>query len=149
MDCPHKHTKYQPTDEEWKCPKCGATAVDGFIIEDGPNEDECPSLHNDDFIRCSRCDYETSGKAFAAYVMKKNSLVPCPCCKGKGMVNKDSPAVDLAKNFEKEWSHFCSKINFGASALDARAIVFMNNMPGLIERTFKGGRNAEQTEKAS
>jgi rubredoxin len=27
MTCPVKHTKFQPTDAQWRCPKCGADNV--------------------------------------------------------------------------------------------------------------------------
>ena len=30
------------------------------------------------------------------------------------------------EEFYKEWSYFCSRINFGSSFLDSRAITFMN-----------------------
>ena len=32
------------------------------------------------------------------------------------------------KIFREEWDWFCSRINFGVSALDARAIRFMNEI---------------------
>lgn len=125
--CPHKHTKYQPTDEEWRCPKCGATAQEGFIIYESINDMdtiECELLHPEDFLFCEKCNLETSGKAFAAFVVKKNSLVICPTCKGKGMVNKDSStahaaeverltaerdaAVARAERAEGDAAHFCA-----------------------------------------
>lgn len=91
--CQHKHTKYQPTNEEWRCPRCGATAEQGFIIYESINDMdniECELLHPEDYLHCGKCGLDTSGKAFAAFVVKKNSLVVCPTCKGKGMVNKDT-----------------------------------------------------------
>lgn len=47
--CQYKHTKYQPTDEEWKCPKCGASYDENeeFIIWDAVGEN-CSLLHDED-----------------------------------------------------------------------------------------------------
>ena len=36
------------------------------------------------------------------------------------------------KKFYEEWSHFCNCIDFGRSALDARAIRFMNEIQKYI-----------------
>lgn len=94
--CPHKHTKYQPTDEEWVCPKCGEglnSKSGGFVIWEGVTDMEdsqCTSLHNDDYLKCQSCGYDCQGKDFAAYVVKKNSLIPCPCCNGTGFVKKEA-----------------------------------------------------------
>lgn len=87
MTCTCKHTAYQVSDEEWKCPKCGATAEEGFVIMDTPNFD-CEKYHDDDEIECERCGYCIDGKSFARAVHKKKGLVKCPCCKGKGVVKK-------------------------------------------------------------
>lgn len=103
MSCGYKHTKYQPTDEEWRCPKCGAGFEDksgGFVIWDGVSdneEGECQLLHVDDYLKCQKCGYDCQGKDFAAYVVKKNSLVSCPCCKGKGFVKNVSSVAGLSK----------------------------------------------------
>lgn len=89
MTCTEKHTKYQPTQDEWKCPKCGA-GVGTFYIDESPNHD-CDLIHNEDTIMCmglngDRCDYLASGKSFVQNLVKKKNMVPCPHCKGKGMV---------------------------------------------------------------
>ena len=39
--------------------------------------------------------------------------------------------------FINEWNHFCNKINFAKSALDNRAIVFMNNFPTDLKNLTK------------
>jgi DNA-directed RNA polymerase subunit RPC12/RpoP len=90
--CGFKHTKYQPTDAEFNCPKCGAKVGD-FCVDEGPNM-PCPDLHDEDSLVCygkdgkgCRGQYYVSGKAFAAMVLKKNDLVPCEHCKGKGFVS--------------------------------------------------------------
>lgn len=90
MQCTAKHTKYDPILREWFCPKCGADE-DSFVIDshaDGVSDD-CKKLHEDDLIFCSSCDYESTGKAVARALLKKNSLVPCTCCKGTGFVKKE------------------------------------------------------------
>jgi len=96
MICNAKHIKYQPTDEEFRCPKCGAGPEEGFVIEN-PDEtahDACGLLHEKDWIACNNCETEYhrdtfySGKQYAALMVKKNNLVPCPHCKGKGLVRR-------------------------------------------------------------
>jgi hypothetical protein len=89
MSCEAKHTKYQPTGEEFRCPRCRAESGD-FYIDDGPNV-ECELLHDEDRLVCLGKDsggcpseYETSGRAFAAALVKKKNLVPCSHCKGTG-----------------------------------------------------------------
>ena len=92
MICNAKHTEYNPSEEEFVCPKCGS--IDFFIdyIPEDANE-ECEKLHVDDFIYCDKCQYETTGKKFAEYVIKQKNLVKCPHCKGKGMVPRDQQDV--------------------------------------------------------
>jgi hypothetical protein len=41
------------------------------------------------------------------------------------------------ENFRKEWNYFCSKINFGESFLDARAICFMNEFNKKLDAIIK------------
>jgi Zn finger protein HypA/HybF involved in hydrogenase expression len=92
MSCQAKHTEYQPTEEEFVCPSCGKGPKDepqGLVVEgndDDGADTECPLLHPHDYLRCYTCDYDTGGQAFASSVAKKKNLVPCPTCKGKGMV---------------------------------------------------------------
>ena len=40
--------------------------------------------------------------------------------------------------FIEEWRHFCNKCNFGQSALDARAIRFMNEFEININEMLEG-----------
>lgn len=88
--CTAKHTRYQPSMAEWKCPKCKAT-VDGqnggFVVDTSPDgADECDATHDADTLHCYSCGYTTTGKAFAARRQKATSMVPCPTCKGHGLV---------------------------------------------------------------
>lgn len=90
VKCTAKHTKYQVPDDVWKCPKCEATAKqpDGFFNDESENND-CPQLHEGDVLVCYRCKHQTSGKAFAARLQKAANMVPCPTCKGHGIVKAD------------------------------------------------------------
>lgn len=97
--CVTKHTKYQPSNMEWRCPKCGTSPSDGGLcVEESAardssgsdNEIDCDGNHPDDFLRCYKCNFETSGKSFAASCEKKSNRVECGCCKGTGFVNKAS-----------------------------------------------------------
>lgn len=92
--CSFKHTKYQPTDEEFCCPKCGAPGGD-FCVDESPNY-VCELLHEDDGLVCygkggkgCKAQYGTDGKSFAARLQKAKNLVCCPTCKGSGLVKKD------------------------------------------------------------
>lgn len=91
MKCNAKHTLYQPKDEEWACPYCGASQQDGtgLVIEepDETSDEACELLHVHDYLFCYTCRKGITGKAFAARLQKINNLVTCPCCKGKGLVN--------------------------------------------------------------
>lgn len=92
--CHRKHTKYQPTPEEWKCPRCGAGAGYFAIDNDEPEDVPCELLHVDDNIICFGANantgcpssYGTTGAAFARALAKKHNLGPCPHCKGSGLV---------------------------------------------------------------
>ena len=89
MTCQAKHTKYQPTDEEWKCRKCGSGPESFWIEESDPDKsDDCTLLHNDDSAICFKCGYSVSGKSFAAALQREHNLISCPHCKGTGLVPK-------------------------------------------------------------
>ena len=87
------HTEYQPSDEEWKCPKCGAGAEDGFCIYDpsyceDDGDENCPKLHNDDSIICEECEFSCSGEEFAKMAKEKSTKVKCSHCNGTGWVDE-------------------------------------------------------------
>lgn len=88
--CQVRHTVFQPmdTDEQWRCPRCDATAQMDFVVESSPDEVDvaCPLLHDEDEVRCGECGYAASGKAVAKAMMKKYNRVKCPTCKGCGTV---------------------------------------------------------------
>lgn len=89
--CDHKHTKYQPRDEEFRCPKCDAPSGD-WCVDDSPNFD-CPLLHVDDSLVCygkdgKRCPagHGEGADTFVRRLVKKKGLKPCPHCKATGYV---------------------------------------------------------------
>ena len=90
--CETKHTKYQPTDEEFHCPKCGAKVGD-FYKDDPVGEEDCDLLHDEDNLSCANCGYGCSGRALVARIIKAKGLVQCPCCKGAGMVKKEADTL--------------------------------------------------------
>ena len=87
--CDRKHTKFQPTDEQWKCPKCGRGS-DVFYMSDDSIDCYCPLLHDDDYIVCENCEREWTGKKLAAVMAKNAGLVKCPHCKGSGFVKEET-----------------------------------------------------------
>lgn len=73
MTCTAKHTRYQPTDAEFRCPKCGKRPPDGLCIDtpaDGA-ADDCALLHVHDGLYCYSCRCQRTGKGFAAALAKK------------------------------------------------------------------------------
>lgn len=85
LKCNVRHTLYQPTDAEWRCPNCGADNT-SFIIDSSATNIDCEFMHNDDEIFCSNCGYDTTGKKFAAMLQKKHNLTKCQYCNGTGLV---------------------------------------------------------------
>jgi DNA-directed RNA polymerase subunit RPC12/RpoP len=93
-NCGGKHTKYQPTMKEWKCPSCGANDngeyfyIDTFAIE--VSDPDCSLLHRDDVVVCTKCNKEWTGDRLSKLMAKITNMVPCPNCKGTGFVKKPS-----------------------------------------------------------
>lgn len=87
--CTRKHTKYQPDDEHWRCPKCGEK--EDFFIDNYDvyvdDDEACTKFHEDDFCVCEKCNYGSSGKVVSASLMKLDKQVVCPTCKGKGTID--------------------------------------------------------------
>jgi len=90
MACTVTHTNFQPSDDEWKCPKCGADSNAGFVINESPSgvDPLCELLHTDDEVACYACDKAWSGSSIARVLYKRSLRVPCPHCKGTGCVPK-------------------------------------------------------------
>lgn len=83
--CKHKHTEFNPKDEAWKCPNCGAD--NGYFYKDDSPDFDCEELHVEDCVRCESCASNWSGKKVAALMMKKANQKPCPHCKGTGVID--------------------------------------------------------------
>lgn len=89
--CFAKHTKYQPSDDDWVCPKCGADSS-SFVINDhaeGASED-CGKLHVQDNVECFSCGYGGSGRSVSSLMAKTANLVICSCCNGAGYVKQEA-----------------------------------------------------------
>jgi hypothetical protein len=93
-NCNARHTKFQPKDEEWKCPVCGSGS-DVFYIDDSANgaSDECGLLHVHDSVLCETCGRYWAGGTLAATMVKENNLSPCLHCKGTGFVQNCNNVV--------------------------------------------------------
>ena len=88
--CTEKHAKFQPTDDQWKCPKCGAGNNGGeslFYIDESPNGD-CELLHSEDYIVCVICKSSWTGKRLSTVMVKAMNLEKCPHCAGTGFIAK-------------------------------------------------------------
>jgi hypothetical protein len=73
--CLAKHTTFQVSDEDWKCPCCGATVDDFWVDEPDPDSSvECPLLHKGDSLRCFKCGESISGWNFADAVAVAKSV---------------------------------------------------------------------------
>jgi len=53
----------------------------------------------------------------------------------KTKTNKD--LINACKEFVAGWAHFCSRINWANSTMDAEAIRFMNEVPPKIGQALK------------
>lgn len=53
------------------------------------------------------------------------------------------------EEFADGWKHFCKRINFGQSSLDAKAIRFMNEMPAAVAKGLSPDGAGETAEKAT
>ena len=83
-----KKTKYQPTMDEWKCPRCGS---DDFIVDEGPYYDypDDDDLYEEDKLYCESCGFEIIGEKFSKLMENKKTLVKCPHCEGAGVIESD------------------------------------------------------------
>lgn len=90
MTCRIKHTKFQPTLQQWVCPKCGhdpgLNHTADFCIEQSAEgaDYDCDQLHVDDYVVCTACGTEWTGKGLAQAMQRKLGKageVTCPCCK--------------------------------------------------------------------
>ena len=80
MICKAKHTDYQPTENKWRCPACGAGS-EAFWIEEAAEyaNDDCELLHAEDSVRCASCQSVFTGSALVKKLKKEDCVVTCPC----------------------------------------------------------------------
>lgn len=89
MKCKKKHVAYQPTDEEFKCPSCGAKCGDFNLVSQCDDSDiDCDLIHASDHAECDSCGFSISASRFSKDIQITKNLVPCDHCKGTGLVNK-------------------------------------------------------------
>ncbi len=80
-DCSAEHTDFQPSNLEWRCPKCSARAVDPaddewpvtILGSDLASDSDCDSLHKVDEIKCSSCGWQGYGDEFAKLIQENMS----------------------------------------------------------------------------
>ena len=91
-NCGVKHTKYQPTMKEWKCPSCGANDDGEHLYIDVLDADitdfDCDLLHKKDGVVCTNCNKAWIGETLSKIMAKIANMFPCPNCKGTGFVKK-------------------------------------------------------------
>lgn len=72
ITCTAKHADRQPTEKEWKCPRCGADYPTFFVNESFQTEgSDCEILHDEDYLECNECNYVTTGKEFSESLDKE------------------------------------------------------------------------------
>ncbi len=70
----------------WKCPKCGAGTE--YKYEDTGELVEGFVDQADGSVTCARCDGLWGYREVEKAIMKKESMVKCPLCAGKGAITK-------------------------------------------------------------
>jgi hypothetical protein len=71
----------------WICPKCGV----GVEYEDeGGEVKEGFVDQSDGTVTCDKCDSSWTYRQIERAIIKKNNMVKCPFCAGKGVVTKKS-----------------------------------------------------------
>jgi len=150
-NCPAKHTAFQPSDSEWRCPKCGADAEQFYIEESDEHEDpNCPALHDGDEVVCRSCDNSWSGAQVAKLIEAKSDVKTCPCCKGSGIVPRsEKPRRDRTANLIKLIRDFVEQHyragNMGSLSGDEWKVMegspVMRRARALLKRESKRGRS--------
>ena len=90
--CFFDHVKYQISDKDWKCPRCGCGAQvgdsDGWTIQDSANFD-CEELHPGDEISCEQCGEFMSGEQYSEWYAKKHGKIKKETKSSKRKNSKD------------------------------------------------------------
>jgi hypothetical protein len=76
-------------DSEWECPKCGEK--EEFYIDEiyDCGNAECEKEHDQDIVRCYKCDTAWTLKTIINKWKKKKNMILCPHCKGTGYIPKE------------------------------------------------------------
>lgn len=94
MACTTKHTTFQPSDADWKCPHCGVGS-DAFWVEENASQDiDCSLLHKQDGVICRNCDKFWTGQQIATILKKGKMEKPCPHCHGTGKIFLKESSVE-------------------------------------------------------
>lgn len=52
------------------------------------------------------------------------------------------------KEFADGWTHFCQCVDFSRSAMDSKAITFMNEMPAAVTKGLTPGRKRVASKRS-
>jgi len=74
-NCRAKHTMYQPSNAEWKCPECGETEHFYTETPDPEASDDCELLHSNDIIHCVQCGNSWTGTEIADIILLQKRLL--------------------------------------------------------------------------
>lgn len=85
VECKGKHTKFQPSDDQWKCPACGSEDFEVDVQAYGAHSD-CQLLHLLDSVVCYNCGESFYGEDLAEIMKKLGGFKRCPRCNGLGLV---------------------------------------------------------------
>ncbi len=87
--CEAAHTRFQPGQAEWRCPKCSA-GYPKFMIDNRAPEasKKCHKLHVDDDVVCLVCHGQWGGQEVIALIKAQLHLMTCPQCHGKGAITQ-------------------------------------------------------------
>ena len=116
-ECPGEHTEYQPTDDEWKCPKCGAGVEDFRIV--AADYPDCDKLHTTDIVTChsAKCmlppDYfpsQWTGRQLAFLLMMMST-------------NPKSKARRFLMDADYDWGALFDRIESGMTTCDDADVV--------------------------
>lgn len=71
MTCNRIHTALQPEPAEFVCLICGSERP---VFDREDVDEQCPSLHVDDALRCARCGYVCKGKGYSDNIRKRRAV---------------------------------------------------------------------------
>jgi len=149
MTCNAQHTTYDPPDELFRCPHCGAFQGQFYVEEpDHEAQEGCGRLHVCDELRCHSCGYGTTGSDFALKLVAKLNLKPCPTCKGEGFVadKKLGTEVEKAAHVVELWGE--AKISVEQAVIGTLELEGENLIKGSMTDARIGVHDAEIAARA-